>query len=477
MLAGFPRRFLSLTHVDSSMHQASIKALAGGLILAVTMGQAALAADEVIVDPRDYPIRAGAFARLAEFQDQLHRRLAGCKERKLPVADRDRRGMLGPGTAAEISALAACDKSIVPAGSPAGNEVLTAALWSAVMGSEPPPSAAELAETLTLTFEATDFTDKPEWNFCQDNGGASEGRAERAAASGLCRNESDPCSLLTWGPRGATAGQGRELQWILWGTAEAEPAAIDRAFGPEAANVRRFARLAGPPPDSCDGSSPVERFMCAAWLDPVRRQAWERGLVTLGANAAVRASYSALYRSFPFDGYKLEGYRRLWAALGLAPSEIDFAFFYDRATHIGGPPESEDTLAADLRSCVAAETGARNSHAAARRCLSLRHPHPTQPVDRLGRDVAYYRDAYAPDALSAREVDTWRRHIPLGAAKNFALSDQRDGAIDSGLDPAAPAGEPPQDVVELTAAEAQCPAFILAPDRRPTGRPLSGSLS
>ena len=79
--------------------------------------------------------------------------------------------------------------------------------------------------------------------------------------------------------------------------------------------------------------------------------------------------------------------------------------------------------------------------------------------------------AYAPDALSASEIDTWRRHIPLGAAKNFALSDQRDGAIDSGLDPAAPAGEPPQDVVELTAAEAQCPAFILAPDRRPLGGP------
>ncbi len=453
------------------MHQASIKALAGGLILAVTMGQAALAADEVIVDPRDYPIRAGAFSRVAEFQDRLRLRLAGCKERKLPVADRDRRGTLGPGTAAEISALAACDTTIAPTGSSAGNGVLTAALWGAVMGGEPPPTAVELADALTLTFEATDFTDKPEWNFCQDNGGAPEGRAERATTSGQCRNASDPCSLLTWGPRGATAGQGRELQWILWRTAAAGSEAIDRAFGSEAANVRRFARLAGPPPDSCDGSSPVERFMCAAWVDPVRRQAWERGLVTLGADAAVRASYRALYRSFPFDGYKLEGYRRLWSALGLAPSELDYAFFYDRATHIGAPPEDAETLAADLRSCVAAETGAGNPHAAARRCLSLRHPHPTQPVDRLGRDVAYYKDAYAAGALSAREVDTWSRHIPLGAAKNFALSDARNGAIDVAPDPAAPAGEPPQDVVELTAAEAQCPAFILAPDRRPPGGP------
>ena len=211
--------------------------------------------------------------------------------------------------------------------------------------------------------------------------------------------------------------------------------------------------------------------MCAAWIDPARRQAWERGLVTLGTDPAVRASYRGLYGSIPFDGYKLEAYRRLWAALGLTPSEIDFAFFYDRATHSGGPPEDDERLVGDQELALKPKPARGNSHAAARRCFSLRHPHPSQPVDRLGRDVTYYIDSYEPDALSARELDTWRRHIPLAAAKNFALSDAREGPHDADLDATAAAGEPPQDVDEPTVAEAQCPAFILAPDRRLPGAP------
>ena len=181
-----------------------------------------------------------------------------------------------------------------------------------------------------------------------------------------------------------------------------------------------------------------------------------RGLQLLGADPAVRANYRALYRSYPFDGEKLERYGRLWASLALVPSEIDFAFFYDRATHIGGPPDDE-ALISELGDCIRAETLAGNTHAAARRCLSLRHPHPTLPTDRLGRDVAYYVDAYPNSALSPRELSTWREHIPLSARKSVGLSDARNYPLEHAFNAADPSGETPEANDELTPAEAACP--------------------
>ena len=101
-----------------SMSPGSIARLAGVAILAGTLAQAALAADDVILDPRDYPIRAGVFSKLAQFQDRLHLRHADCRKGKPPATDRDEPGTLGPRTAAEIVALAACDKTIAPAARP-----------------------------------------------------------------------------------------------------------------------------------------------------------------------------------------------------------------------------------------------------------------------------------------------------------------------------------------------------------------------
>ncbi len=297
------------------------------------------AIDDVILDASKYPIRVGIYSKLTEFRNKLSLRLAGCKTH--PMSVQDPSGTFGPATASEISALAVCEKTLAHQGALTASGALTLGVWQAIMGNSSPPDVEERADALTLTFEATDFADPPEWNFCQDNTGPSEGRAERAIANSQCFNATDPCSLLTWGPRGATAGQGREIQWILRRTAQMDPAAINRAFGAEAPNVRRFVQLSGPPAESCDGKSALEYFMCAAWIDPSRRQAWTRGLQLLGAEPAVRASYRALYRSYPFDGEKLDRYGRLWASLALVPSEIDFAFFYDRATHIGGPPDSE----------------------------------------------------------------------------------------------------------------------------------------
>ena len=436
--------------------------------LSVSSQVHAAAIDDVILDASNYPIRVGIYSKFTEFRNKLSLRLAGCKVH--PVIAEDTPGSFGPATASEISALSVCDETLAHSGALSANGSLTLGVWQAIMGNSPPPDVEERADALTLTFEATDFADPPEWNFCQDNPGPSEGRAERAIATSECFNATDPCSLLTWGPRGATAGQGREIQWILRRTAETDPAAIDRAFGAEAANVRRFGQLSGPQAETCDGTSALEQFMCAAWIDTPRRQAWMRGLQLLGADPAVRANYRALYRSYPFDGEKLERYGRLWASLALVPSEIDFAFFYDRATHIGGPPDDE-ALISELGDCIRAETLAGNTHAAARRCLSLRHPHPTLPTDRLGRDVAYYVDAYPDSALSPRELSTWREHIPLSARTSVGLSDARNYPLERAFNAADPSGETPEANDELTPAEAACPLFVRAPQRHLPGTP------
>jgi len=45
------------------------------------------------------------------------------------------------------------------------------------------------------------------------------------------------------------------------------------------------------------------------------------------------------------------------------PNEVDFAFFLDRVTHLGGPPDDQGSTAAVLSRCMEGETGALNGNA------------------------------------------------------------------------------------------------------------------
>ncbi len=424
------------------------------------------AKDAVILHATSQPIRIGTASRFAQFKVQLERRLQQCRSDAASLIS-DAPGIFGQGTAQAIREVLNCKDIVGVSGdSPAWGGALTVSIWNAIMGPEPPPTLDDRVETLTLSFEGTDFSERPEWNFCQDSPSPRETRAEEAARGGQCYNIADPCSMLTWGPRGATVGQGGEIRWVLWKVWQAEPSLIAEAFGPEIENVRRFLRLRGPPVDRCTGTTPLEHFMCAVWIDPTRRRAWEEGLIELGRSSFVRSAYRQIYAGHDFDGYKLRDYYRLWQKLGIVPSEIDYAFFFDRATHIGGPPLlGEDTIA-KLRACIKEQRAAKTKNAAARRCLSLQHPHSTQPVDRLGRDVAYYLDGFAGHGLTKRELDTWGRHIPVAASRNFGLSDRRPHPLerilllsDAKNDP------PPQDSSLLSEVERTCPRSILSPLR------------
>ncbi len=303
--------------------------------------------------------------------------------------------------------------------------VVTRSFWRAVAPEAPPPGVVERVEALTLTFEATPFSTPPIWNFCQDIDATPGERPDLVMAGAECENRTDPCSMLTWGPRGATAGQGREIQWILKRLGESNRELLANAFGPEAEAMQRFLGLQLPPIGHCDGSSATEAFLCAVWVTPERRAVWSNALRQLGASPAARTAYRDVYALFEFDGYKLAEYRALWERMGLAPTELDLAFFYDRATHIGSPPSPVEEFASRLEACVDEEIDAMTRNAAARRCVARLHPHLGVPKDRLGRDMAYYRSGYPAEALSEKERDTWDRHIPIDAAVNLGLSDQR----------------------------------------------------
>jgi hypothetical protein len=203
-------------------------------------------------------------------------------------------------------------------------------------------------------------------------------------------------------------------------------------------------------------------------MDQSRRKIWEEALTELGHSALVRKAYEEVYALSNFDGLKLHDYYAVWRELGLKPSEIDYAFFLDRVTHLGGPPE-EDSAVARLGKCVHDErTKALTPNAAARRCLARQQPHETQPELRLARDVAYYLDSYPEGALSEREISTWAGYVPISATYNFGLSDARTVTIHE-APPQSTLGAdlPHAQSTELTSAELKaCPASVLSPIRR-----------
>src|SRR4029078_3974717 len=189
------------------------------------------------------------------------------------------RGRIGSETQAGIQRALDCAAfKDVPHGSAARSGAITEAVWRAVMADVAVPSFRERTDALILSFEATDFGEQPEWNFCQDSKAKAGGQFAPREPGAVCYNESDPCSFLTWGPRGATAGQGREIQWVIWLAWQRAPADVERIFAGEFASVQRFFNLKGNPQNLCRHGAPLERFMCAVWLDPSRRRGCETAL-------------------------------------------------------------------------------------------------------------------------------------------------------------------------------------------------------
>lgn len=448
------------------------------LALTISSPSAALAAsDPIVVDSPDQIVNAGRFSQLAAFQSRLREFLQRCdRTRHREIAARLKSdGRIGAETRRAVVAALSCHAlQGVPADSRAREGAITAAVWRAIMARIPVPDLRERTMALILTFEDTDFGDVPEWGFCRDNAADADVGSDPTSAGFVCHNASDPCSFLTWGPRGATAGGGREIQLVLAMVDKRQPRLVERAFGTEAANVRRLLGLVAGDAQRCPEDSPVELFMCSVWLDHKRRRQWESALARLGEVPLVRQLYERLYSFAEFDGAKIAAYYELWSGLGLEVNEVDFAFFMDRITHYGGPwRHTKEETVAKVASCMATDQHAYHANGKARRCIALLQPHPNQPDDRLARDVAFYIDAYPDDILPAREISAWAQFKPVSAVMGLGLREdvtvvqpETISVTQSGESlPLTPTSH------ELTEAEhSSCPATVRSPLRRSSGK-------
>jgi hypothetical protein len=415
------------------------------LACAAAAGGSAAQAADVLYARSGGALFDGRFGPLAQFQVALGEALAACKG---PASALEPDGKFGAGTANGIKALTACPVAqALPAADPARDGALSVALWRLLLPDTALPSLDTRVQTLVLTYEATDYT-RAEWNFCQ-----SKPRFDPAVPGSICHSN-DPSSYLTWGPRGATVGHGREVQAVLWLVSQRDRAALERAFGAELPQVERLVSLS---------PAAVEKMLCSVWMDPARRQGWQASFVELGAAPSTRAAYDAYYRSLRSDGAKIQTFFRLYELAGLTPTEVDYGYFVDRATHSTAPKSSElAALATQIRSATA-DKG--QPHPWARLLLSrtLRPGNPSLRADRMGRDMAFLLDALgAGDALSSEERAQWAARGRFKAS-DVGLSDDRAAAsfAPSVLDLA---GLPEARSEQLTPAEEHgCPAAVLHP--------------
>ena len=428
--------------------------------------------DAVILNSPNERVVSGRFSVFADFQRELRRHLATCKSSASTAANHtlDPPGVIGPETRVSVQSALACGLlKNVPAHSSAHDGAITESVWRSIMGTKPIPTLHDRVSALVLSFEDTDFGDPPEWNFCQDNKLGSGVDLNPRSADFVCYNSSDPCSFLTWGPRGATAGSGQEIQFILSMLAQKNDALLKSTFGSEYPALKRFVSLRASTDPECRDDSPVERFMCAVWMDPLRRKTWDDALTKLGNISIARETYRQLYASREFDGGTLAGYFDLWKAIGLNVNEIDYAFFVDRTTHFGGPWQEGDHIVEKLKACTRKEKRALSNNGGARRCLARLQPHQTQPEDRLARDVAFYIDDYPEGVLSENEIETWASFVPLSAESSLGLNKSEIVYLGAPKPaPVIPAPASNDDGSEnLTYEErTSCPANVLAPRRR-----------
>lgn len=380
----------------------------------------------------------GRYGPIAKAQARAKEALIACGKPDTLAAD----GKFGAGTGNALKTLAECPAFAqkLTNDSDARAGALTQTFWEALVGG-PAPTVDDRARTLMLTYEATDYT-RMEWNYCQ-----SRPLYDPAHGHSTCYSN-DPRSYLTWGPNGATGGGGREVQLILRAVDTATPALIDASFSQEADSVRRMFRM----PDR-NAARSLETYLCGIWMDPRRRAAWKAGFDAVGRTPSVRKTFDDFYKSASLDGGKIATFFKAYSANGLIPTEIDYAFFKDRAAHTS--PRLVPIQQA-IANVLASHPGAARWKI--RQAIALHVRPGNQRADRLGRDVAFYIDG-AAGALGAEERNAWQSRGRLRASE-AGLSDSRPyGNFTPGPQISTDIAQP----VSLTDAErSACPAAVLS---------------
>ena len=335
---------------------------------------------DVLFRVSDRALRGSRFGPLAAFQERLSDALVDCGLPELAVD-----GMFGAASADALAELGSCPGYEWLATAEPGT--IDVATWELVAPDVAPPDALERALVLTLTFEGTDF-DRAEWNL------ATPG---------------DESSGLTWGPFGATAGWGGEVQQVLARVDAVRPDLVDRAFGREDRVARRLVHVSG---------ASAAQFLRPVFADPARRQAWASAFATLGADRAVRAAYVDVALSDEWLGGSLV---RLWTLLPdpAAATEVDFAFFLDLAVHVS---VTDARIAAAREAAATASTPAERRRAIGRVFVA---DLGRWASNREGRDGAYVIDAAALNDNERASFDRFGRV----RASDVGLSDERPSPV------------------------------------------------
>lgn len=388
----------------------------------VLAGTKAHAADphQVLYEYDGRALAVGKFSIVSVFQERLFQAAVQCRK-KTPASYGTPDGAIGANTLQAVKDYITCRPDLATNGragnganSPERNGAITIGIWQSLMPDTMPfPDAIERANQLTFALEGTDF-DRVEFNFCQS----------RNPSSGKKFIEGDPycysndkASYLTWGPRGATAGHGAEVQQIIVLAEKAHPGLLQTVFGPEADTMRRVV---------LGDDDSVETILCAAWANPQRRNDLRQRFARYGALHEVQEAYRMVYEAANADGGKVQRFFRIYKALkpviNRDPTEIDVAFFIDRATHGGAPPGDLAPLIEKMQ-YFATRTKKVPSPGQLRRQLAAWLPSSHKYNDRLARDAIFLIDD--PDVdLSDAHRRIWQKRSGLRAS-SFGLADDR----------------------------------------------------
>lgn len=376
-----------------------------------------LNAEQILYQYRTWSINGSKFGPIALFQAQLKQKLADCGSSQTLTPD----GAFGPGTRKSIIAVTQCPDISAALGpeSPARQGAITDVLWSLIVKEQAAPDVAKRAAALKLTFENTDY-DQMQWNFCQNKPFYDPGNGQDTCFS------NDRIAFITWGPHGATAGHGAEVQGILHLYLQDDDVGreeiFNAAFGNEAKSVKRLLGLKKDTRGTVDG--PIEVYLCSIWTNRNRRELWREGFKKLGQQADIQDIYRKLYAAQNFDGGKVKRFYNAWrnSDYNLPVTELDHAFFIDRSAHMGISREALLNSLAKLKSSY--DGSWPPAPAVVRRHVSNTVVPSNRKQDRLGRDVAYYVAAIPFDSLSSKEQKAWK----LRGARNavdVGLSDNR----------------------------------------------------
>ena len=402
---------------------------------ACSTSQAGTSSDDVLFVIRDGHETTGSrFGPLAQFQ----RRLAGAAQRcGAPVGKEDvfADGVLGKGTLKVLRGLTQCTEyGGLPRGS-LSQGLITEHTWRVVAPGLPVPDSGQRARMLSFRHEGTDYTDV-EFN---------EGTADKG--------------ILTWGPQGATAGQAFQVQRILRRISTQLPDLVDQAFGTEATALRALAKT--------NTECAAREAIASVTSDTARRSAWKHGFRKLGERPEVRQIYDNLMNVSDASGAPeaVEDFFRSYWAHCWRPTEVDFAFFLDRAVQMDvRQPKTDMAMNAVAR--VENRAGRMFSPAERRRAVAVNFTagNPHFVADRLRRDVVYYVDGIPRADMTDESLLALHERT---VAPYIGLSNEYDGwmlrtggvmASDYGLSDARPSAVPPKIAAREAKEKARCSA-------------------